>query len=74
VFAPVEPASMSFPALYPCTDDATARRKADTDTYATLGLIGVGAFAAGVGVTHTARKLKHTREPESEVHEEEDEQ
>ncbi len=58
LFAPVEPARLDFPAMYPPTHKDEARKRADADTYVTVGLIGVGGFLAGVGVAAAARKLK----------------
>ncbi len=59
LFAPVTPVQLSFPEVYPPAQaDIVERRQADMGTYATLGLIGVAAFLAGVGVTVAARQLK----------------
>ncbi|NOX56677.1 MAG: hydrogenase small subunit [Planctomycetes bacterium] len=59
LFAPVTPAQLSFPEVYPpARADIVERQQADKSTYATLGMIGVAAFLAGAGVTAAARKLK----------------
>lgn len=57
LFAPVEPAQLAFPGVYPATE-RDGRKQADADTYVTVGLIGVGGFLAGVGVTAAAKKLR----------------
>ena len=57
MFTPVEPAYLGLPASYPPVAQA-GFKKADADTYATVGLIGVGGFLAGVGVTAAAKKLR----------------
>lgn len=54
LFSPVEPDSLDFPALYPPTHRQEARKRADADTYITLGLIGVGGFLAGLGAVAAA--------------------
>lgn len=56
MFEPVQPVRMGFPAMYPSTVQ-TGRKKADADTYSTVGLIGLGGFLAGVGVTAAAKRL-----------------
>ena len=57
MFAPVQPAQLTFPGTYPTTD-RTGRKQADSDTYAAVGMIGVGGFLAGVGVATAIRKMK----------------
>ena len=56
LFKPVQAAQLSFPALYPAAGNR-GRRQHDADTYTAVGLIGAGAFLAGVGVTAAAKKL-----------------
>ncbi len=67
LFTPVEAAALNFPSIYPSVDGLGARKKADKDTYAAVGLIGVSGFLAGVGVTAAAKKLKtqHVEEKET---------
>ncbi len=64
LFAPVEPADLPFPAAYPSAVEGPPSKDVDTGTYVTLGLIGAGAFLAGVGVTAAATRLQAEEEPE----------
>lgn len=63
LFKPVEPAQLAFPAAYPSVHPEVAKQ-ADKGTYAAIGIIGAGAFAAGVGVTAAAKKLHEHHESE----------
>lgn len=56
MFEPVKPADMAFPGTYPVTNDGV-RKEADVDTYATIGLIGVGGFLAGAGIMAAGKQL-----------------
>lgn len=68
LFAPVEPAQLTFAGLYPSTD-AAAPRQADSNTYAAVGMIGAAAFLAGVGVASAARHLRTEEQSEADEHE-----
>ena len=58
LFGPVEPAQLDFPAMYPPALRDDAHRRADQDTYVTVGLIGAGGFLAGLGAATAARMLQ----------------
>jgi hydrogenase small subunit len=67
LFTPVEAAALNFPDVYPIGEGIEARKQADADTYATVGLIGVSGFLAGVGVATAACKLKSQHAEEQET-------
>jgi hydrogenase small subunit len=66
LFQPIEPSELSFAGTYPSAGQE-ARRQADANTYAAVGMIGAAAFLAGVGVATAARKLQAepTEQPEA---------
>jgi hydrogenase small subunit len=66
MFTPVEPSQLTFPAAYSRAEEPTAKG-VDTGTYITLGLIGVSAFAAGVGVATAAKRLNAEEREEEET-------
>jgi hydrogenase small subunit len=78
LFAKVEPAELGFPTLYPETGKREQGSDA-ADTYVTIGLLGAGGFAAGVGVGAAIRRLRksgpakaaepHPAEPQAETRE-----
>jgi hypothetical protein len=55
LYAPVTPAQLDFPALYPL---ANQPKEPNTSAYVAVGLLGVGGFLAGAGVATAARKLR----------------
>jgi hydrogenase small subunit len=57
LFATVTPAQLTFPGTYPSTTKEV-NKQADSNTYAAIGMIGVAAFLAGVGVATAAKKLQ----------------
>jgi len=57
LFQAVSPAQLTFPGTYPSTEK-DGRHQADANTYAAIGMIGVAAFLAGVGVATAAKKLQ----------------
>jgi hydrogenase small subunit len=57
MFTPVEPGQLTFPGTYPSMA-RTERKRGDADTYAAVGMIGVGGVLAGVGVAEAARRLR----------------
>jgi hydrogenase small subunit len=63
LYQPVEPAQLTFPASYPPSTPDQDRRKADADTYTTVGLIGLGGFLAGLGTAVASRRLKKRGAP-----------
>ena len=57
LFARVEPSQLGFPALFPEPAPANAS-EAGVGQYVAIGLLGVGGFAAGLGVSAVAHRLQ----------------
>ncbi len=66
MFEPVKPADMAFPGTYPVTNDGV-KKEADFDTYATVGMIGVGGFLAGAGVVAAGKQLNGDKSGKSKA-------
>mgnify|MGYP002622430676 CR=1 FL=1 len=64
MFNPIEPSQLTYGTMYPATATKTDRQ-ADANTYAAVGMVGVAAFLAGVGVATAAKKLQSDEETDS---------